>query len=91
LKVLVNTARLWMSLGHHDRHGIWHLDGVTGPDEYTAIVNDNAFTNLVAAHNLRVAAQTCRRHPDLAAALEVDSEETAAWRDAAAAVHIAFE
>ena len=36
LAVLVETARLWLSLGHHDRHGVWHLDGVTGPDEYTA-------------------------------------------------------
>ncbi len=41
LEVLVETARLWHSLGHHDRHGVWHLDGVTGPDEYTAIVRDN--------------------------------------------------
>ena len=31
LEVLVETARLWMSLGHHDRHGVWHIDGVTGP------------------------------------------------------------
>ena len=37
--------------GHHDRHGVWHLDGVTGPDEYTALVRDNVFTNLMAAHN----------------------------------------
>ena len=42
LPVLIETARLWMSLGHHDRHGVWHLDGVTGPDEYTAIVRDNS-------------------------------------------------
>ncbi len=41
LEVLVETARLWMSLGHHDRHGVWHLAGVTGPDEYTAMVRDN--------------------------------------------------
>ena len=41
LAVLVETARLWRSLGHHDRHGVWHLDGVTGPDEYTAVVRDN--------------------------------------------------
>ena len=45
------------SLGHHDRHGGWHLDGVTGPDEYTAVVRDNVFTNLMAAHNLRGAAE----------------------------------
>jgi alpha,alpha-trehalose phosphorylase len=91
LKVLVETARLWMSLGHHDRHGVWHLDGVTGPDEYTAVVRDNVFTNLMAAHNLRTAAQACRRHPDAALALGVDSEETADWRDAAATVHIPFD
>ena len=37
LELLVETARLWRSLGHHDRHGAFHLDGVTGPDEYTAL------------------------------------------------------
>jgi trehalose/maltose hydrolase-like predicted phosphorylase len=91
LTVLVETARLWMSLGHHDRHGVWHLDGVTGPDEYTAVVRDNVFTNLMAAHNLRTAAAACNRHPDGALALGVGPEETAAWRDAAAAVHVPFD
>ena len=62
--VLVETARLWLSLGHHDRHGVWHLDGVTGPDEYTAIVRDNVFTNLMAVHNLQTAADACERHPE---------------------------
>jgi len=41
LEILVETARLWRSLGHHDRHGLFHLDGVTGPDEYTAVQSDN--------------------------------------------------
>jgi trehalose/maltose hydrolase-like predicted phosphorylase len=91
LTVLVDTARLWMSLGHHDRHGVWHLDGVTGPDEYTAIVRDNLFTNLMAAHNLRTAVEACRRHPDAAYEMGVSSEETAAWADAAAAVHIPYD
>ena len=91
LTVLVETARLWMSLGHHDRNGVWHLDGVTGPDEYTAVVSDNVFTNLMAAQNLRIAAQACRRHPDAAAAMGVGSEETAAWRDAADSVHIPYD
>ncbi|OOK67616.1 glycosyl hydrolase family 65 central catalytic domain protein [Mycobacterium kansasii] len=31
LAVLVETARLWLSLGHHDRHGVWHLDGSPAP------------------------------------------------------------
>jgi alpha,alpha-trehalose phosphorylase len=91
LKVLVETARLWISLGHHDRHGVWHLDGVTGPDEYTAIVRDNVFTNLMAAHNLVVAADACNRHPEAAEALGVTTEEAAAWRDAAGAVNIPYD
>jgi alpha,alpha-trehalose phosphorylase len=91
LAVLVETARLWSSLGHHDRHGVWHLDGVTGPDEYTAIVRDNVFTNLMAAHNLRVAAAACERHPEAARELNVTTEETAAWRDAAGAAHLPFD
>jgi trehalose/maltose hydrolase-like predicted phosphorylase len=91
LTVLVETARLWMSLGHHDRHGVWHLDGVTGPDEYTAVVRDNVFTNLMAAHNLRTAAEACRRHPDAAYGMGVSSEETAAWCDAADAARIPYD
>jgi len=91
LAVLVETARLWTSLGHHDRHGRWHLDGVTGPDEYTAVVRDNVFTNLMAANNLRIAAQACERHPVAAQDIGVTTEETAAWRDAAAAVHIPYD
>jgi trehalose/maltose hydrolase-like predicted phosphorylase len=91
LAVLVETARLWHSLGHHDRHGRWHLDGVTGPDEYTAVVRDNVFTNLMAASNLRIAAQACERHPVASQDMGVTTEETAAWRDAAAAVHIPYD
>ncbi|HTQ21494.1 glycoside hydrolase family 65 protein [Mycobacterium sp.] len=91
LKVLIETARLWMSIGHHDRHGVWHLDGVTGPDEYTAIVRDNVFTNLMAAHNLITAADACGRDPDEAAGMGVTTEEMAAWRDAAAAVNIPYD
>ncbi len=91
LHVLIETARLWMSLGHHDRRGVWHLDGVTGPDEYTAIVRDNVFTNLMAAHNLIVAAEACVRDPDEAAKLSVSTEEMATWRDAADAVNIPYD
>ncbi|MGZ7023585.1 MAG: hypothetical protein ACXVJ3_20290, partial [Ilumatobacteraceae bacterium] len=91
LAVLVETARMWRSLGHHDRHGIWHLDGVTGPDEYTAIVRDNVFTNLMAAGNLRAAAAACARDPEAARQMGVSTEEMAAWRDAADAAHIPYD
>jgi alpha,alpha-trehalose phosphorylase len=91
LELLVETARLWISLGHHDVDGAWHIDGVTGPDEYTAIVNDNLFTNLAAAHNLHSAAEAADRHPDLARDLDVTAEELAAWRQAAEAVTVPYD
>ena len=91
LAVLVETARLWCSLGHHDRHGVWHLDGVTGPDEYTAVVRDNVFTNLMAVHNMQIAADACERHPEAAQDMGVTTEETVAWRDAAGAAHIPYD
>ncbi len=91
LELLVETARLWMSMGHHDAHGAWHIDGVTGPDEYTAIVNDNVFTNLMAARNLRAAAGACARNPGRARSMGATTEETAAWRDAAKAVHLPYD
>ncbi|GHF65321.1 glycosyl hydrolase [Streptomyces mashuensis] len=90
LPLLVETARLWRSLGHHDHHGDFHIDGVTGPDEYSAISDDNLYTNLMAQHNLRAAAAVVERHPDLAAALGVDDEETADWRDAATRMSLPY-
>ncbi|EPH45398.1 glycosyl hydrolase family 65 protein [Streptomyces aurantiacus] len=89
-ELLVETARLWRSLGHHDVHGAFHIDGVTGPDEYSAIADDNTYTNLMARSNLLAAAEFVESHPEQAAALGVDEEESAAWRDAAEAVHIPY-
>ncbi|WP_116210337.1 glycoside hydrolase family 65 protein [Streptomyces olivoreticuli] len=90
LELLVQTARLWRSLGHHDHQGQFHIDGVTGPDEYSAIADDNVYTNLMAQQNLREAADAAERHPDLSAAFGVDDEETAAWRDAAARMTLPY-
>ncbi|MER6074521.1 glycosyl hydrolase family 65 protein [Streptomyces sp. NPDC001817] len=84
LDLLVDTARLWRSLGHHDAEGVFHIDGVTGPDEYSAIARDNLYTNLMARQNLLAAANVATRHPERAEELGVDEEEAAAWRDAAA-------
>jgi alpha,alpha-trehalose phosphorylase len=91
LDLLVETARLWVSLGHHDAEGCFRLDGVTGPDEYTALVDNNVFTNLMAARNLRAAADTARRYPERAAEHGVDEREIATWRAAAEAMVIPFD
>ena len=53
LDILVETARLWRSLGHYDLDGSFRIDGVTGPDEYSAIADNNVYTNLMAQRNLR--------------------------------------
>jgi alpha,alpha-trehalose phosphorylase len=90
VELLVETARLWHSLGHHDTHGRFHIDGVTGPDEYSAIADDNTYTNLMAQANLRAAAAAVERHPDQGNALGVDEEETAGWRDAAEAMTLPY-
>jgi alpha,alpha-trehalose phosphorylase len=88
LDLLVATARLWRSIGHHDAQGGFRVDGVTGPDEYTALIDNNVYTNLMAARNLRMAAELATRHPQRASELGVDQEEIAGWRDAAEAVVI---
>lgn len=91
LEILVETARLWASLGRWDPHGGFHIDGVTGPDEYSAIANDNVFTNLAAQKNLRGAAAAARRHPEVASELEVVDDEIARWELAAAAMTVPFD
>ena len=91
LELLIETARLWRSLGHHDPEGRFRIDGVTGPDEYSAIADNNVYTNLLAQRNLSGAAEVVARHPGEAAALGVDDEEAASWRDAAAAMVIPWD
>jgi alpha,alpha-trehalose phosphorylase len=91
LELLVETARLWRSLGHHDQHGGFRIDGVTGPDEYTAITDNNVYTNLMARRNLEAAAAAATAHPAAAEALDVDPDEIAAWRGAAERMVIPYD
>ncbi|RQX42075.1 family 65 glycosyl hydrolase, partial [Micromonospora chalcea] len=70
-EVLIETARLWHGYGHFDDAGAFHLTGVTGPDEYSALVDDNVFTNLMARRNLRGAADAAEDWPEVAARLGV--------------------
>ena len=55
-EVVFETARIWIELGHFDK-GLFKIDAVTGPDEYTAIVNNNYYTNVMAKYNLKWAAK----------------------------------
>ncbi|WP_337061174.1 glycoside hydrolase family 65 protein [Kineococcus sp. G2] len=86
--VVVETARSWVVLGREDADGRFHVDGVTGPDEYSALVDDNAYTNLLAQANLRAAVELAGRFPRRADALGVTGEEVREWTRLAEAVHV---
>ena len=91
LELLIETARLWRSLGHYDARGGFRIDGVTGPDEYSAIADNNVYTNLMAQRNLRAAADAVERHPDRARELGTGPEEAAGWREAAEAILVPYD
>ncbi len=91
MDLLVETARLWSSLGHFDAEGGFRIHGVTGPDEYTAVVDDNVYTNLMAQRNLRAAVEFSKRWPERAADLAVEQSEFERWQRAADAVVIPYD
>ncbi len=101
--IAVETARLWATLGfwRYNEDGqpeVFHIHGVTGPDEYTTVVNDNLFTNVMARFNLRFAARVVREMPEaapeayalMAERLDLDPAEPDAWDAAAEAMHIPY-
>jgi alpha,alpha-trehalose phosphorylase len=92
LELLVETARLWRSLGYlNTAMDQFRIDGVTGPDEYSALSDNNVYTNLVAQQNLRWAAEAVQRHPEKAHALGVGTEEAASWHEAAEKMYIPYD
>ncbi|MGB4779266.1 glycoside hydrolase family 65 protein [Microbacterium sp.] len=101
--IAVETARLWATLGfwrfnEDGQPEVFHIHGVTGPDEYTTVVNDNLFTNVMARYNLRFAARVVREMADvapeayalMAQRLSLDPAEPDAWDAAASAMHIPY-
>ena len=101
LAILVETARLYADLGFWRSNGerSFHIHGVTGPDEYTTVVNNNLFTNVMARYNLEQAVQwvewTRRQEPDefarIAQKLNLTDDEVAEWAACADGMHIPFD
>jgi alpha,alpha-trehalose phosphorylase len=97
-EMLVETARLWLDLGFYSdvKGGKFCINGVTGPDEYNAVVNNNAYTNLMARENLRYASETIgflrAKEPDAYAALvrktALDPTEVDDWIRAAENMYV---
>ena len=78
LELLVETARLWRSRRPPRRRRAASASTASpAPDEYSALADNNVYTNLMAARNLRAAADAAVRHPSARAELGVDEEEIA--------------
>ena len=100
LPVLVETARLYADLGFfRGPEKSFHLHRVTGPDEYSAVVNNNLYTNVMAKANLQRAAEVVRRlaadDPDAYASMAHElgllEVEIAEWEAAAAGMTLTFD
>lgn len=97
-ELLAETARLWLEVGHW-KDGAFRIDAVTGPDEYTCIVNNNYYTNAMAKHNLKWAAKAVgllrERAPEafraLAEKIGLREEEPAAWIRAAEGMYLPYD
>src|SRR5262245_12352731 len=100
-EMLVETARLWLDLGFYSKtkEGKFCINSVTGPDEYNAVVNNNAYTNLMARENLRYAAQAIESlrtaGPDAYNALvhktALEPSEVKAWIRAAENMYVPYD
>jgi alpha,alpha-trehalose phosphorylase len=100
-EMLVETARFWLDLGFYSarKGGAFCINGVTGPDEYNTVVNNNAYTNLMARENLYYAAEIVESlratHPDVYNALAhttaLEPSEVEAWQRAAAHMYVPYD
>ena len=100
-EMLVETARLWRDLGFYSeaKGGKFCINSVTGPDEYNTVVNNNAYTNLMARENLRYAVQTVESmgttDPDAYSALvrktTLEPLEVQAWANAAESMYVPYD
>ncbi len=100
-EMLVETARLWRDLGFYSaaKGGRFCINAVTGPDEYNTVVNNNAFTNLMARENLRYAARTVvalrAANPEVYAAVVdntgLELSEVDEWTRAADLMYVPYD
>jgi len=97
-EIVFEAARFWASRGSMEADGLYHIRHVIGPDEYHEDVDDNAFTNLMAAWNLRHAARIAHlletrwgnRWLELADRLHLTHSEVSLWPELANAMATNF-
>ena len=90
LEVLVEVARFWADRVHFsERNGKYMIHGVTGPNEYENNVNNNWYTNTIAAWVLSYTSAALAKYPR--ADLNVSKEELAKWADIVARMYYPFD
>jgi len=99
-EILIETARMWRSLGFYSTtNDRFCINGVTGPDEYNTVVNNNAFTNLMARANFWAAARTLEqirasnpeRFDELAHLTSLNESEITEWQTAADRMYVPYD
>ena len=95
-EMLVETARLWLQLGFFSsRSGKFEIHMVTGPDEYSALVNNNFYTNAMVQLQLRFTLQIVQQlqaeQSPLLNQLGVTDAEILQWQQAADSMYLAFD
>ena len=94
IEMLVETARIWPQAGFFNRRkgGAFCLNRVTGPDEYSAIVDNNLYTNVMAKGHLEytlAAIQIIKRqsrdcYHSLLRTMNITDKEMSLWEKIAA-------
>ena len=92
---------MWADLGYFSsqKRGHFVINGVTGPDEYSTVVDNNAYTNLMARQNLRSAIEAVEwlaaSEPDAHARLidrtKLHNGEVEDWRRAADLMYVPYD
>ena len=100
-EILMETARIWLGIGAYDAQDAsrFCIFEVTGPDEYTAMVSNNFYTNAMAQMHLAYAAKVARQLQNdapadfarIAAAMDLDGAEIDAWARAADCMYLAYD
>jgi alpha,alpha-trehalose phosphorylase len=90
--LLIESARLWASMGYFDAAGEFRIDGVTGPDEYSAIADNNVYTNMMAKRNLLAAvAALTAPETDRSKWPDISDHEIETWKRAADHMRLCYD
>ncbi|MGI6107837.1 MAG: glycoside hydrolase family 65 protein [Lachnospiraceae bacterium] len=61
-EMILDTARFWLSrMTWNDQKNRYEILDVIGPDEYKEHINNNAYTNYMAAHNIHLAEEVLKK------------------------------